>query len=885
MSSDTTENAVGRRAGVLFGEHRQTIFRNTDRLFAGLLAFQWLVGVGCAMWFSPLAWEGLSSFTHPHLWVALYLGGSVVSLPIFLALAYPGEAITRHTVAIAQMLSSALLIHLTGGRIETHFHIFGSLAFLAFYRDWRVLVTASAVVAGDHFLRGVFWPQSVFGVLADGGWRWLEHVGWVAFEDAFLGWSCLRGVKEMREIAERQARLEFAITGVEVLVQARTAAVRSAEEEARRSAADLSALFENTTDSIWSVDRDLRLVTFNSAFRTGFERAYGIRMVPGLNLMHLVERPRREVWAGWYERALGGERVAGDFDYLIEGEKHSFEVALNPIVSGGAVTGVSVFSRDVTERKWAWEAVHESDERFRSAFDDAAIGMALVAPDGRWLEVNPALCQILGRAEEELLACDFQALTHPDDLEADLLHVQRTLDGHINVYQMEKRYFHKQGHIVWGLLSVSLVRDIGGRPLYFISQIQDISGRKQTEESLKMLNLHALGQKAVLENVLDHIPCAVFWKDRRSVYLGCNAQHAHDIGSPSSEEVVGRGTVDFSFPPEEAELFIRGDQEIMESGSARLDREETMTGADGKRREILTSKVPLRGPEGEVTGVLGVYTDITERKRAEKELRAAKVAAEAANRAKSEFLANMSHEIRTPMNGVMGLTAILLDTNLDAQQREYLGMVQTSADSLLRVINDILDFSKIEAGKLQLDSREFRPRQGLDETIRVLAIQAREKRLELACRVAPDVPEIMVGDALRLRQVVVNLVGNAIKFTYRGVVTLAVSVKEASTEAVGLHFSIADTGIGIAPEKQRRIFEAFTQADGSTTRQYGGTGLGLSIATQLVTLMGGRIWVESEVGKGSTFHFTARFRRPPNPEVPQPYRPRAGLECAVAGSP
>ena len=521
----------------------------------------------------------------------------------------------------------------------------------------------------------------------------------------------------------------------------------------------------------------------------------------------------------------------------------------------------------MTEQTRAREAVRESDERFRSAFDEAAIGMALVSPGGRWLKVNPALRQILGYSEEEMLSGDFQTLTHPDDLDDDLFLVRRALEGEMDVYQMEKRYFHKQGHVVWVLLSVSLVRDLDGRPLYFIAQIQDISGKRQAEESLEKLHLHALEQKAVLENVLDNIPCAVFWKDRRSVYLGCNKRAARDLGFRSPDELIGKSTFDFSFEREEAESFVRCDREVMEGGVPRLDMEESQTGADGVRRKILTSKVPLRGADGEVTGVLGVYTDITERKREEEELRAAKVLAEEANQAKGEFLAGMSHEIRTPMNGIMGLTALVLDTDLTADQREYLEMVKSSADSLLNIVNDILDFSKIEARKLDLDAADFRLREGIDETIKALAIQANEKRLKLECRIAPEVPEVLVGDAFRLRQVVVNLIGNAIKFTGRGGITLAVTVDDVSAESAGLHFSVADTGIGIPPEKQRRIFEAFTQADGSTTRRYGGTGLGLSIATQLVTLMGGRIWVESAVGKGSTFHFTARFQRSPQ-EMP-----------------
>ena len=363
-------------------------------------------------------------------------------------------------------------------------------------------------------------------------------------------------------------------------------------------------------------------------------------------------------------------------------------------------------------------------------------------------------------------------------------------------------------------------------------------------------------------SLVHSIPACFIRKDLAGRIVFANEKVATLMGT-TAEDIIGKTLADF-YPEEFAAAAHAEDMAVAGSGEVVEDIFDDIV--DGETRYFASRKGPVRNDQGEVIGVQSIYWDITEQRIAEEallvereELRKAKQEADAANRAKSDFLANMSHEIRTPMNAIIGMTELVLDTQVTPDQRDYLLMVQKSGEALLTLINDILDFSKIEAGKLELESTVFDPREALGDTLKSLGHRAHEKGLELAFEIHSNVPRSLYGDVSRLRQIVTNLVGNAIKFTDCGEVVLKVTCPSKSDDTAELHFLVRDTGIGIPSKKCETIFEEFEQVDTSTTRRFGGTGLGLAISSRLVELFGGRIWVESEPGRGSDFQFTACF--------------------------
>ena len=365
-------------------------------------------------------------------------------------------------------------------------------------------------------------------------------------------------------------------------------------------------------------------------------------------------------------------------------------------------------------------------------------------------------------------------------------------------------------------------------------------------------------ERRLVHTMMENLPENIYFKDDKSRFLMISRAFAERVGLKDRSEAVGKTDHDF-FDADHANQAFADEQELMRTSIPVIGKEEREVWPDGRVKWASTTKMCLHDREGNVTGTFGISRDITAQKRAQEALREAKQAAEEANRAKSEFLANMSHEIRTPMNGIIGMTEVLLNTDLTTEQRQYATLTKNSADSLLAILNDILDFSKIEAGKLDLDIHSFRLRDSIGDTLQTLAVRASEKGLELAYHIPPQIPECLTGDLGRLRQIITNLVGNAIKFTEQGEIVVDVSLETKHTNEVCLLFTVSDTGIGISEDRQRIIFDSFSQADASTTRRYGGTGLGLTISRRLAELMQGKMWLESEPGIGSKFCFTAVF--------------------------
>jgi PAS domain S-box-containing protein len=648
--------------------------------------------------------------------------------------------------------------------------------------------------------------------------------------------------------------------------------IKQTEKELRFGNILLSTQLEVSHDGILVVDEYGKILSFNRRFADIFgipssliesksdERALQMILEIFADPEEFIQRVK---FLNEYKSGTSREEI-------ILKDGRVFDRYSTPVLrNDGSYFGRIWNFHDITINKHAEEALHESEEKYRLLVEKAQEGI-LIVQDAVFKFVNPRLCAMLELPAEYLIERPFIDFIYEEDREMVSNRYKQRISGGDVQDSYDFRFISAGGRVSWVNIKAGKLQWEGR--LATLNLLSDITDRKQAEQALRE-------SEAYLNILLKTIPIPVFYKDREGRYLGFNKAFETLFGK-SEEQLVGKSVFDIN-PPKLAKVYHAHDAVLFEKPGVQVYNSQVMDG-NGVLHDVIFHKASITDSKESVTGLIGAVLDITDQKKAESELRIAKeeaerlnahlerqtvyatemaIRAERANEAKSEFLANMSHEIRTPMNGVIGMISLLLDTELDDDQRRYAEIVRTSGESLLRLINDILDFSKMEAGKLKMEILDFDLRMMLDGFAAIIAPNSHAKGLEFICAAAPDVPVFLRGDPGRLRQVLLNLTGNALKFTHKGEISVRVNLVSETDEEVILRFSVKDTGIGIPEDKQEILFEKFTQADASTTCKYGGTGLGLAISKQLAELMDGEIGVESEEGLGSEFWFTAHLAK------------------------
>ena len=633
---------------------------------------------------------------------------------------------------------------------------------------------------------------------------------------------------------------------------------RRAEEERNRVTQQMRLLLDSTGQGIFGIDLQGNCTFINRA--TCEMIGYRTEEASGRNMHELVHHhkpdgsPYPVEQCPIYRAIRKGEgcRVEEEVIWRRDGAPIPVDYSSFPILEEGKVVGAVVTVSDVTERKRSKEALQASERLFRSVFENAQIGIGIYNIQSGDHFSNRALHEMLGYSQAELSRLEqWDAIVQPDERARDAARYAELLQGKREQGEWEQRFIHRDGRIVIANGRFSLLRDDAGKPQYVVSLDEDITKRRRAEEALAASEQLF---RSIFENA--QIGISFFSVDGRD---HSSNRAMHEMLGYTQVELSRLEQWNYITHPDERASCAERYAELLQGKREQDEYEQRFIRRDGGIVVANGRFSLLRDAVGKPRYVVALTEDITERRRAEAELLTAKEAAEAATRAKSDFLANMSHEIRTPMNAVIGMTRLALNTELTPKQEDYLSKIKAAADSLLGIINDILDSSKIEAGKLDMEKADFRLEDVLENLSTVVSQKAHDKNLEFLIATRHDLPPNLVGDPLRLGQILINLVNNAVKFTEHGEVVVSVTMEERAKDRVKLKFSVRDTGIGMTKEQAARLFQAFSQADTSTTRKYGGTGLGLSISKRLVEMMGGSIWVESEFGQGSTFSFNAWF--------------------------
>ena len=644
-----------------------------------------------------------------------------------------------------------------------------------------------------------------------------------------------------------------------------------AEEALRQAEEKYRGIFENVMEGIYQTTPDGHYVSANPMLARiyGFDSAEElIAAIQDIRHQVYIREGRREDFVRLIERDGTVSRFEsqvyrkdGSVIWISESARAVRDAAGRLLYYEGTV-------EDITERRRAEDALRDSELLYHSLVECLPQSIFRKDKQGRFTFGNRRFCDVLGRSLEQIVGktdFDFFPAALAEKYQSD---DRRVMESRRSFETVEEHLSPDHGKIHVQVVKTPLY-DAEGDVIGVQGIFWDVTERRKMEEALAY-------ERDLLGTLLDNIPDAIYFKDRQSRFLRVGKALALKFGLVNSDDAVGKTDFDF-FSQEHAQAAYDDEQEIVRTGQPMIGKPEKETWRAGEDTWVLSTKMPLRNHSGEVIGTFGISKDITPLKQAEQELAKARDAALETARLKAEFLANMSHEIRTPMNCIMGMTGLLLDTKQTAEQREFTDTIRSSADALLAIINDILDFSKMEAGRLAVEQVAFELVDTLEGTVELLAEQAEAKGIELACWIDHAIPRRLRGDPGRIRQVLMNLLGNAVKFTEHGEVVVRATRQSETEDAVMVHCAVTDTGIGIVPEVRDKLFQAFSQADGSLTRKYGGTGLGLAISKQLVELMDGHIGMASTPGKGSTFWFSVPLPKAPTGPTGAPEEPPPGL--------